>query len=121
MRFLKDNGLTIVLMLAFAATFVGMLFAGWISHNEEVAAHGREAISLWSYCVSGEFVSAVFENWESEFQQMASYVVLTAFLFQRGSSESKDPGKGHEKVDENPVKKQGDRTAPWPVRAGGVV
>ena len=120
MRFLKDNGLTIVLMLAFAATLVGMLVAGWISHNEELAAHGQQALPLWGYCVSGEFVSAVFENWESEFLQMAFYVVLTAFLFQRGSSESKDPDKRHEKVDENPANNRDDRDAPWPVRAGGV-
>jgi hypothetical protein len=33
----------------------------------------------------------VFENWESEFLQMAAYVILTAFLFQRGSAESRDP------------------------------
>jgi len=41
--------------------------------------------------LSGDFVSSVFENWESEFLQMCFYVVLTAFLFQRGSSESKNP------------------------------
>ena len=33
----------------------------------------------------------MFENWESEFLQMAVYVMLTAWLFQRGSVESKDP------------------------------
>jgi hypothetical protein len=120
MRFLKDNGLTIALMLAFAATLVGMLFAGWIAHNEQLVAHGQEAIPLWGYCISGDFVSALFENWESEFLQMAFYVVLTAFLFQRGSLESKDPDKRREAVDEDPSQKRGDRTAPWPVRVGGM-
>jgi Domain of unknown function (DUF6766)/ATP dependent DNA ligase C terminal region len=42
------------------------------------------------YLTTGAFGEAVFENWESEFLQMGLYVVLTAFLFQRGSSESKD-------------------------------
>lgn len=40
---------------------------------------------------SGDFLSALFENWESEFLQMSAYVVLTTMLFQRGSAESRDP------------------------------
>ena len=40
---------------------------------------------------SGEFVESTAENWESEFFQMAAFVLLSAFLFQRGSAESKDP------------------------------
>jgi hypothetical protein len=64
-------------------------------------------------------MSAVFENWESEFLQMLAYVVLTAFLFQRGSSESKDPDK-EEPVDEDPSRKKRNKMAPWPVRAGGI-
>jgi hypothetical protein len=37
-------------------------------------------------------VQANFENWESEFLEMASYVLLTIWLVQKGSSESKPPG-----------------------------
>ena len=40
---------------------------------------------------TGDFLSALFENWESEFLQMSAYVILTAILFQRGSAESRDP------------------------------
>jgi hypothetical protein len=40
---------------------------------------------------SGDFLSSLFENWESEFLQMSAYVMLTAMLFQRGSAESRDP------------------------------
>ena len=36
-----------------------------------------------------KWAEATFKNWESEFLQMGMYVVLTVFLFQRGSSESK--------------------------------
>jgi Domain of unknown function (DUF6766) len=39
--------------------------------------------------VRGDFVEAALENWDSEFLQMGMYVVLTAYLFQNGSSESK--------------------------------
>lgn len=72
------------------------------------------------YRRTGHFVEAVFENWESEFLQMGLYVLLTAYLFQRGSAESKDPD-GHEAVDDDPrVTSQHDDT-PWPVRRGGIV
>ena len=54
-----------------------------------------------AYLTSGHFISAVFENWESEFLQMAAYVLLTVFLFQKGVSESKKPDE-HNPEDEPP-------------------
>ena len=57
-------------------------------------------LALWAYLRSGAFASAVFENWESEFLQMAAYVILTAFLFQRGSAKSRDPD-GEEELAEH--------------------
>jgi hypothetical protein len=91
MRLLRDNGLTIVLMLLFAGSIAGQLLAGWHVADEDAFRHGGAAPSLREYAGSAEFLSSVFENWESEFLQMATYVVLTAFLFQKGSAESKDP------------------------------
>lgn len=91
MRFLRDNGLTIVLVTLTMLSLVGMLATGWFVYNDELEGHGAATISLPDYVFSGHFMSAVFENWESEFLQMAACVVLTAFLFQRGSAESRDP------------------------------
>ena len=91
MRVFRDNGLTIVLMLLFAFSIVGQWLFGWHVALEDAARHGQPALSLGDYAVSPEFLSSVFENWESEFLQMAAYVVLTAVLIQRGSAESKDP------------------------------
>jgi hypothetical protein len=93
-RFFKDNGLTLMLLLLFALSITGQWLAGWHVTNEELAEHGRAAMSLGSYTISPNFLSAVFENWESEFLQMAMYVLLTAILFQRGSAESNDPDEG---------------------------
>jgi len=88
---LKNNGLTIALLLMFAVCIGGQWIAGWHVANEDAARHGRALMSLSAYAMSPEFLSSVFENWESEFLQMSFYVVLTAFLVQRGSAESKDP------------------------------
>ncbi len=91
MRWIKDNGLTLVLLLLFGASIMGHWIAGWHVFNEDLERHGGRTIGLLAYAVSPEFLSSVFENWESEFLQMSAYVVLTAILFQRGSAESKDP------------------------------
>jgi hypothetical protein len=95
-RFLRDNGLTIVLVAAFLASLFGTVLAGWSAEDQELLQHGQPRLPLGRYVVSGSFLSALFENWESEFLQMAFYVVLTAYLFQRGSAESLDPDEPEE-------------------------
>ncbi|ALH79844.1 DUF6766 family protein [Sphingopyxis macrogoltabida] len=91
MRLFRNNSLTVVLLLLFGATIVGQWLTGWQVATADALQHGRAATSLMNYTQSPEFLSSVFENWESEFLQMSAYVVLTAMLIQRGSSESKDP------------------------------
>jgi hypothetical protein len=70
------------------------------------------------YLQSGHFGEAVFENWESEFLQMAAYVVLTVWLRQKGSSESKKLS-GTESVDKDPRESRARKGVPGPVRRGG--
>ena len=90
-HFLRDNGLSIVLVTLFATFFVGQIITGCIEYNEERTRDGESEVSYSQYLRSGDFLEATMENWESEFLQMACYVLLTAFLYQRGSAESKDP------------------------------
>lgn len=91
-RFLRDNGLTIALALMFLGSLGGMMLSGWHDAVDRALQDGTTApATLGAYVRSAAFMSALFENWESEFLQMAVYVVLTAMLFQRGSSESRDP------------------------------
>ncbi|MCV9967445.1 hypothetical protein OIU34_37060 [Pararhizobium sp. BT-229] len=120
MRFLRDNGLTIVLGLAALVTIGGMVLTGWNVYDQELIDHGAPGLGLPEYVVSGHFLSALFENWESEFLQMSAYVVLTAFLFQRGSAESKDPDEVS-LLDEDPARRAEDPDAPWPVKVGGII
>lgn len=119
MRFFRDNGLTIVLIAATLVTIVGMLLSGWQSLNRELAEHGFPQLRLLEYAGSGHFLSALFENWESEFLQMAAYVVLTAFLFQRGSAESRDPDHVSP-PEEDPAVRARDRHVPGPLRGGSL-
>lgn len=88
---LRNNGLTVVTLGCFVLFLAGQALFGWREHNSELADHHRAAIGFLRYLHSGAFAEATFENWESEFLQMGSYVLLTAWLVQRGSAESRDP------------------------------
>lgn len=118
-RFLRNNGLSLVLAAIFFACLAGQTITGFFVYNNEQRDHGQQPIGLAAYLTTGHFVEAVFENWESEFLQDAAYVMLTVYLFQRGSSESKDPYTD-EDVDADPRDSKDDPNAPWPVRRGGV-
>src|SRR4051794_10098496 len=117
-KIIRDNGLTIALLLLFLFSFAGQSVTGCAKYNGDQHEHGRPAITYGEYLTSAAFLESVFENWESEFLQMAVYVWLTSFLYQRGSAESKDPDKSEE-VDEEPEKHRFDPYAPPPVRSGG--
>ncbi len=119
-EWLRDHGLLITNLLLFVIFFGGMVLSGVRVYNSDQLEHGGQAVSLGSYLLTGDFYEATFENWESEFLQMGMYVVLTAYLFQRGSSESKSPDASAPQ-DEDPRKAAGRPDAPWPVRRGGWV
>jgi hypothetical protein len=100
-NFLKHNGLS----LAFLGLFVGAIFfqavAGLAVFNEEQARHGEPAISFLRYVTSSSFGVAVMENWQSEYLQFTLFILLTVWLFQRGSPESKELGKAGRESDED--------------------
>jgi hypothetical protein len=117
----RDNGLLFACLGLFVVFFAGMIVSGAATYNQEQQEHGsQEQISVLKYLTTGDFVEATFENWESEFLQMGMYVVLTAFLYQKGSSESK-PMNGPAPQDQDPREARMDRWTPWPVRRGGWV
>ncbi|MBA3512202.1 DUF6766 family protein [Sphingomonas sp.] len=93
-KLFKNNGLTIVLLLLFLGSIIGQWLTGVHFENEELVRHGEEPIGAIQFLSDPQFLSTVFENWESEFLQMSAYVVLTTFLFQKGSAESEDPDEG---------------------------
>jgi hypothetical protein len=120
-KFLKDNGLSLVLFFLFVASLgIGQLATGHHESNKDRGRHGKPPETLGEYIQSAHFLEATSENWESEFLQMGVYVFLTVYLFQRGSSESKDPDSA-EGVDRDPRLSPDKSKAPWPVRHGGWV
>lgn len=115
-NFLRNNGLSICFLALFIVSLGGQIIFGLKEYNKELLENGGTAITLGSYLISGHFLQSTFENWESEFLQMALFVVFTIFLMQKGSSESKDLDK-EEEVDKEPSPDKKD--VPWPVKKGG--
>ncbi|HEU5121389.1 MAG TPA: DUF6766 family protein [Candidatus Saccharimonadales bacterium] len=92
-EYFKQHGLATAMFGIFFVAIVAMSLSGWMSENEEKQEHSAAQIPYGEYVTSGHFVEAVFENWESEFLQMWALVILTVFLYQKGSADSK-PLKG---------------------------
>ena len=115
---LRENGLSLVLLLAFLIALGGQIGFGLAAYNAERVEVGRSAVSLSRYLTTGHFIEALFENWESEFLQMGAFVLLSAKLVQKGSAESRPPDEPFE-GDEDPRGHRADSRAPWPVRRGG--
>jgi hypothetical protein len=118
-RILRNNGLSIALALCFLSLLLAQSVAGHRYYNDEQREHGAHAIGYVEYVTGPHFLAATMENWESEFLQMFMYVLITVFLFQKGSAESKHPDR-EEEVDRDPRKSAHDLEAPGPVRRGGI-
>jgi hypothetical protein len=115
--FLFRNGLSIVFVLLLVLSLGGQIYTGWQEHNEFLAEYKKAPQDLSEYLKSGHFIQATFENWESEFLQMALFVIFTIFLRQQGSSESKEVEEGF--IDESQLKAKKD--SPWAVKRGGII
>ena len=89
---IRDCGLTLVLMVLFVLSLAGQVITGLGEYNAEQQEHGRALVTLATYLGTGHPWEALFENWESEFLQMAVFVLLTTCLVQKGSPESRRPG-----------------------------
>lgn len=116
--FLRNHGLSLTMLGLFFLTFLaGQTWTGLKEYNEERQKAGEAAVGFGAYLLSPHFLEATAENWESEFLQMAVYVFATAWLYQIGSAESKDPRKKHEHRASRAVTPD----SPWPARRRGWV
>lgn len=98
--FVLDNALSLVFGLLFLGSLVGQALAGWSQFNDVQQAEGLGEIALTSYLTSPDFAVDVVENWQSEYLQFLVYIMLTVWLVQKGSTESKKPGEEGPEPDE---------------------
>lgn len=113
--FFYRNGLSLVFLGLFVVALVAQALTGWKEHNQELQDEHVAELAFGAYLTTGNFISSTFENFQSEFLQMALYVMLTVSLRQQGSAESKSLDEAEE-VDREP---RASKDAPGPVKKGG--
>jgi hypothetical protein len=86
-------GLTFVLL--FALSFFLHAATGARAYTDEQLAHGGAPVGTLAYMTTSRFWYESFQNWQSEFLAVAAMVVLSIFLRERGSSESKPVAEPH--------------------------
>jgi hypothetical protein len=126
MRRLRDHGLSLFFLAIFLLSLAGQAVAGYHLYNEEEVEHAAllgqapETVSFGRYLASSHFAQSVTENWQSEYLQFALFALATVWLVQRGSAESKEPGKeGGEGDEEQPVGRHADPDSPRWARVSG--
>ena len=89
----REFGLSIALMVLFFVTWAAQFIAQWQRFTDEQLAHGQDP-QVGDFV--SEFAASTFENWQSEFLQLFTFVTLAALYIHKGSGESKD---GDEKLE----------------------
>lgn len=97
---LYEHSLTLVFMMLFLICFSIHVVSGCSNYNEDLAMHGQPQITSFQYLQSSRFWFESLQNWQSEFLAIFSMVVLSIFLRQRGSPESKPVDAPHSETGE---------------------
>lgn len=120
-RFLKENSLGVVFGLMFVVALVGQAVAGHATFNEQQIADALPPVTMARYLTSSDFAVDVAENWQSEYLQFFLYVLLTVWLVQKGSPESKKPDEiGLESDERQKVGRYATEDSPAWAKVGGI-
>ena len=92
---LYEHSLSIALLALFVVSFA-LHAVGGLAHSNEIALeHGHPIKTLLGFVSSSEFWFQSFQNWQSEFLSVFALVILSIFLRQRGSPQSKPVAASH--------------------------
>jgi hypothetical protein len=86
----RNYSLSIVLFVLFLVAWIGQTVVGWFDFAAEQQQHGQAIEVFGQDGYVWHWAEATLENWQSEFLQLFTFVVLTAYLIHKGSHESKD-------------------------------
>ena len=94
--FLYSNSLVIVMGLIWVWCWFAQSVSGWSAYNADLLEHQQPSLSWVGYLGSADFWQTTLQNWQSEFLAVGSMAVLSIYLRQRGSPESKPVGAPHD-------------------------
>jgi hypothetical protein len=93
-----ENSFVIVISAIFLLSWFVQSLTGWNEYNDEQREHGEAAVSWLTYLDRADFWEKTLQNWQSEFLAVGTMAVLTIYLRQRGSPESKPVGAPHDET-----------------------
>lgn len=92
-------GLSMILVTLFAVSWIAQTYAGWVEFQAEAQTHGEVAAVFGNQGYVWKWLSQTMENWQSEFLQLLTFVILTAHFVHLGSHESR--GRDNDKKNQN--------------------
>lgn len=92
---LFSHSLSLVMATIFFASWLAQSITGAAAYSEERLRQYSDPVTWSQYVALPEFWGRTFQNWQSEFLAVASMVILSVYLRERGSSESKKVGAPH--------------------------
>jgi hypothetical protein len=117
---IRESSLSWFFGLILLLTLVGQAYTGLAEYNSSVTIDDLPILSIGEYVTSSQFAVDVAENWQSEYLQFLLYIVLTVWLVQRGSPESKQVDEaGGEDDEKQQVGRHASARSPRWARAGG--
>jgi len=90
-----SNSLGLVMGVLFLGSWATQSIAGVASFNEQQLSQRQDPVSWVQYLVEPDFWNRTLQNWQSELLAVASMAILSIYLRQRGSSQSKPVGLAH--------------------------
>ena len=116
----RDSGLSLAFGVLLLLTLAGQSLFGVAGYNDEARTAGLQQVSWARYVTSSSFAVDIAENWQSEYLQFTLFILLTVWLVQRGSSESKKPGEeGRESEEKQLIGRYARPDSPAWARVGG--
>jgi hypothetical protein len=94
-RTVYSSSLGSVMGVVFVGSWLAQSVAGRAAYNSQQIADFSDPVSWPGYVTSADFWNRTLQNWQSEFLAVASMVLFSIYLRQRGSPESKPVGASH--------------------------
>jgi disulfide bond formation protein DsbB len=117
---LRQNSLSWFFGIILLLSLIGQAFTGVAEYNSQVVIDDLPQMGIGEYVTSSQFAVDVAENWQSEYLQFLLYIVLTVWLVQRGSPESKPVDeRGGEDDQQQKLGAHTSKNSPTWARAGG--
>jgi hypothetical protein len=91
-----STSLVAVMTALWLGSWGAQSIAGWSAYNADQIDHQAPTLSWLGYLGANDFWDRTLQNWQSEFLAVGSMAILSVYLRQRGSPESKPVGAPHE-------------------------